>query len=310
MMPRIRWPEGKSFAFSVFDDPDGQTLAVGRAVYDFLGESGFRTTKGVWPIWGNQPRNDDGGSCDDEDYRAWCLELHEAGFEIGFHNATQYTSDRVQTLRGLDRFAALFGHDPITMSNHYNSHEAIYWGDYRVSGIRRVLYSVLTRGQNRNRFFGHVPHHPYYWGDLCRERVTYVRNFVFTRINTIAACPYMPYNDPARPLVNGWYASSEGAKAESFMRMIAEANQDCLEAEGGACIMYTHFGHGYVRNGRLDPRFRALMTRLSRMNGWFVPVGTLLNYLRSQRGLHVLTTRERAELERRWLWDKIRNGTA
>ena len=28
--------------------------------------------------------------------------------------------------------------------------------------------------------------------------------------------------------------------------MLTEAAQDRLEAEGGACIMYTHFGHGFV----------------------------------------------------------------
>jgi hypothetical protein len=310
MLAPIRWPEGKAFAFTIFDDPDGQTLAVGREVYALLDDLGFRTTKGVWPIWGNQRRTDNGLSCDEPDYRDWCLELQARGFEMGYHNATQYTSERAETIRGLDRFRELFGHDPATMSNHYNCKEGIYWAEHRVSGLNRLLYTAFTRGRNRDTSFGHVRGHPYFWGDLCKERVTNVRNFVYARINTLAACPYMPYHDPDRPLVNSWYASSEGANVRSLVSMIAEANQDRLAEEGGACVMYTHFGHGYVKGGKLDPDFRRLMTRLAGMNGWYVPVSTLLDQIRAQRGEHVITAGQRRELERRWLWDKTRHGTS
>ena len=47
------WPGGKSFAFTIFDDPDSQTLEAGREVYALLADLGFRTTKGVWPIRGS-----------------------------------------------------------------------------------------------------------------------------------------------------------------------------------------------------------------------------------------------------------------
>ena len=309
-MPQIPWPNGKTFAFTVFDDPDSLTVPVGREVYACLADLGFRTTKGVWTVWGTEPRSDPGGSCDDADYREWCLELQQKGFEMGFHNATQYTSARERTARGLNRFREIFGHDPVTMSNHYNCAEDVYWGDERVSGWRRALYNVVTRGANRHRFFGHIPGHPYFWGDLCKERVTYVRNFVFARVNTLHACPQMPYHDPTKPFVNNWYASSEGANVRSFTAMITEASQDQLAAEGGACIMYTHFAHGYVSDGRLDRRFVALMERLASLNGWFVPVRELLDHIRVHRGTHMLTDDERAALERRWLWDKIRHGSS
>ena len=29
----LRWPDGKRFAFSIFDDPDSQTLETSKAVY-------------------------------------------------------------------------------------------------------------------------------------------------------------------------------------------------------------------------------------------------------------------------------------
>jgi hypothetical protein len=196
------------------------------------------------------------------------------------------------------------------MANHMENEEAIYHGEYRVSGVVRSIYNAVTRGRNRGCFHGHVPDHPTFWGDLCRQHVTYVRNFVFDDINTLAACPYLPYHDPARPWVNYWFASSEGNQYPSFVRTLSEHNQDRLEAEGGACIMYTHFGHGYLEHGRLRPRFVALMERLAAKNGWFVPLATLLDYLRGLRRDATLTSAQRRELEWRWLRQKLWHGTS
>jgi hypothetical protein len=118
----------------------------------------------------------------------------------------------------------------------------------------------------------------------------------------------MPYYDPKRPYVKNWYASSEGPRLESYLTTLAEENQDRLEAEGGACIMYAHLASGFYEDGKLDSRFRNLMDRLSRKNCWFVPVRTLLDYIRKQRGEHTLSEQERNELERSWLKHKMRVG--
>ena len=72
--------------------------------------------------------------------------------------------------------------------------------------------------------------------------------------------------------------------------------------------MYTHFGAGFVVDGRIDPRFELLMRRLSGKNGWFVPVSTLLDHLVEAKGRHVITAAERRTLERRWLAHKLRVG--
>ena len=58
--------------------------------------------------------------------------------------------------------------------------------------------------------------------------------------------------------------------ARFFSIRLLDANQDRLAEERGMCIMYTHTGKGFVSDGKLDPEFRRLMTRLSKMNGWFV----------------------------------------
>jgi len=120
----------------------------------------------------------------------------------------------------------------------------------------------------------------------------------------------MPYHDPERPLVRAWYASSEGANAALFMATLSEPNQDRLESEGGACIMYTHFGKGFCEDGKVKTEFRRLMQRLSEKNGWFVPVSTLLDYLAARKGVHSLTGRERARMEWSWLWEKLSAGSS
>lgn len=307
---RIAWPEGKAFAFTVFDDTDTGTMANLPPVYDFLRDCGFRTTKSVWPIPGTrEPSLLGGTTCGDKTYLDWVLGLREQGFEIGYHNATYHSSPRDDTARALDSFAELFGHYPRAMANHTRCQEGIYWGSERLNGLHRVIYDVLTLGRQRGYFRGHVRGDRFFWGDLCRERVRYVRNFTFANMNTLKVCPYMPYHDPQREFVNFWYASSEGCTVVPFNRTIAEANQDRLEEEGGACIMYAHFAMGFYADGTLEPRFRRLMERLSRKNGWFVPVSRLLDYLIERKGAHVLTDGERRTLERRWLRHKLAVGS-
>lgn len=303
-----RWPGGKTFAFTVFDDTDGATVERVKPVYDLLERLGMRTTKSVWPIAAPVEPRIGGATAEDPEYRAWTLGLQGAGFEIGSHGASYATSRREDVIRAMDRFRELYGHDPWTFANHSGCAESIYWGSARTSGIARLGYDVVTRFRRRSFFRGHVEGDALFWGDVCRERVRYVRNFTFRGIDTLAACPAMPYHDPRRPYVRAWFASSEGADVGAFDACVAEPEQDRLEASGGACIMYTHFAAGFVSDGRLDRRFETLMTRLARKNGWFVPVVELLDHLAERNGLPALTDAERRRLELRWLLSKARVG--
>jgi hypothetical protein len=305
----LTWPEGKRFAFTIFDDPDSQTWEAGREAYALLRDLGFRTTKGVWPMGPIRTPSDHGLTCAHPGYTEWIHSLIEAGFEAGYHNATSHTCTREETEAGLELFRQQFGSYPRTMAHHYNCDENLYWGEGRVSGWRRVFYNLLTRYQNHNKFFGHEPGHPYFWGDYCHERIVYCRSFAFGDVNTLRAWPWFPYHDPERPMVRFWYPSSEGSNKDRLCSTLSEANQERLEEEGGLCLMYTHFGHGY-HNGSLDRRFVSLMERLARRPGWFAPVGTILDYMRTQRGDILLTARQRANLERRWLRHKVFYGTA
>jgi hypothetical protein len=307
MISKIEWPAGKDFAFTIFDDPDLDTVENVAAIYSFLGDLGLRTTKAVWPIRGNDTPNVGGVTCEDEQYLKWILSLKEQGFEIALHNVTYHTSTREQTARGIDRFYQLFGQYPYSTANHSGCDEGIYWGSARMSGVHRLTYELVNRALNREGVVsgGHIETSPLFWGDLCRAKIKYVRNFVLGDINTLNVCPAMPYHDPARPYVNYWFAASEGPRVESFNAMMSEDNQDKLAREGGACIMYTHLAAGFLEKGKINTRFKVLMERLSRMNGWFVPAHTLLDFILQARGNHIITQVERRNLERRWLWHKV-----
>jgi hypothetical protein len=174
----ISWPDGTRFAFSIFDDTDRATLENVPHIYRLLRNLGFRTTKTVWPISGGAkpPAVVGGSTCDDPAYLAWVKELAAEGFEIALHNVTYHGSKRDEIEQGLDRFAEMFGHYPMSMANHTECEDGMYWGAARISGIRKHIYQLTTLRRNR-RYFGHVPGSPHFWGDLCRDRIMYVRNF-------------------------------------------------------------------------------------------------------------------------------------
>lgn len=306
MLSNVTWPQGKRFAFTIFDDTDWTNLTRGPDIYELLRDLGMRTTKSVWTIEGSEPAVIGGSSCEDPEYLAWVLELQAAGFEIALHNASRSSSSRADVQRGLAAFREMFGHDPKIHVNHHLNKDGLYWGAARLTGPNRLVYSLLNRGRGRGLDGGSDPSSEHFWGDLAQRTVTYVRNFVFADINTLKQCPDMPYHDPARPYVNNWFASSHGTNCRAFCKTIAEANQDRLEEEGGACIMYTHFGMRSFREGEgLNPRFVKLMERLAAKGGWFVPVGELLDYLRALQPQPVITPARRNMLERKWLYEKV-----
>jgi len=306
--PTIAWPEGKKFAFTVIDDTDYATVQKVSGIYARIADLGFRTTKTCW-LFGAPGQANWGQTCEDEPYLNWLLGLQSQGFEIAFHNAKSTSSVRGETAAALERFAELFGHDPVTMVNHRHNRENMYGAECRLTGLNSFFYKVLHRYRNTGSSRGHIQGEEFFWGDLCQAKVKYVRNFVYQHINTLECCPFMPYHDPAKPYVNYWFAASNGWDAETFLDCISEANQDHLEREGGACIIYTHLGIGFSRPDQMR-RFEMLMKRLSRKEGWYVPVRTLLDHLLQRNGSPVIARQQRKKLERKWLVEKIRVGNA
>lgn len=304
---KICWPGGHKFAFTAVDDTDWSTVENTRPVYDLLAGLGMRTTKSVWMFDGRDSAGYQGQTCEDRPYLEWIYGLLGGGFEISMHNAAPVTSGRERTREALGRFQQLFGGGSLLHCNHRLCQENVYWGDCRLTGLRRRAYNWLTRDGRRGRFRGHVPGDPLFWGDLCLERVRYVRNFVFDEINTLKSCPDMPYHDPAKPFVNLWFASSEGGSLKRFLRTYTRENMERLAEQGGLSIAYVHFGSNFVRDGKVDPEFQRRLEFMARLDGWFAPASTVLDFLKAGRDREqcTISADRRARLEARWITRKI-----
>jgi hypothetical protein len=304
----VEWPDGHRFAFSIFDDTDMTTLENGPIVYDLLDRLGMRITKSVWPLAAPSWRPTAGSTCAEEDYLAWVLDLQARGHEIGYHNATDGSSTREQTRAALDRFRELFGHDPKVGADHAGNREALYCAPRRLSGWRSVAYATAQRIRQPDRpeFSGEVPTSPYFWGDLCQERIRYWRGLTFDEADLFRVCPLLPYHDPDRSYVNRWFPSSDAPWCADLVDLLAEHRMTRLEADGGVCIVYAHLGLDVVRDGRVDAELARRLSDLGRRDGWFAPVGEILDHLSERQETSVISNRQRAAYEIRWIVDRIR----
>jgi hypothetical protein len=304
-----RFPNNKNFAFSIFDDTDNSTLESIKPVYHLLQDLGFKTTKSVWPLPGVPDARFGGSTLEDRDYLEFILQLQREGFEIGLHNVRSGSAPREVVQQGLEEFRSRIGDYPRCHANHSNNSENIYWGSSRLSRTgSRLIYNLGTRYRLSGSFQGHIQDSQYFWGDFCRQRIRFVRNFVFDEINLDRINPTLPYHDARKPFVNFWFSACEGGNISKFCTTVHEANQDRLAAESGICIMYTHFASGFCYRGNLDPIFKKLMRRLSMLNGWFVPVSDLLEFLLTGRSEPVIPAHELASMENHWLRYKMRVG--
>lgn len=298
-----RFPDNKQFAFTILDDTDLSTVENVRPVYRLLAELGMRTTKSVWPLASVRDGRQGGCSLQDDDYLKFILDLKDRGFEISLHNVRNHDSEREIVKQGIEEFRKQIGRYPRVHANHSINRDNIYWGAARFNSLR-FLYTAGAVLHGKHIFEGHDPASPFFWGDVCRGTVDYVRNFVFREINLDRINPTMPYHDQARPFVNYWFSSCRGGNMTSFCETLCESNQDRLEAEGGVCIMYAHFACGFVKNGVVQARVEELLRKLASRNGWFVPVSTLLDFLRIERRATTIPAPELASMEHHWAVDK------
>ncbi len=303
--PGDSFPGGARFAFTILDDTDDSTLENARPVYDRLAELGFRTTKTVWPL--DCPEGSRNFFAADTlarpEYLAWVKALVADGFELALHGATMESSRRDRTQRGLDRIAQEFGAVPRLYANHGFNRENLYWGAerFRTPWLRRLIAGF---GRPRERLFeGEEPTSPWFWGDLCRERIEYVRGFTFPELDLLRVDPQSPYRLSDTPYVRSWFSTADAPDARSFKQRVTPQALDRLEADGGICILSTHLGKGYAVDGRLDSAIDAVLTELSKRRGWFVPVTQVLDHLRSRQTdpQSPLSSTGRTRLELRFL---------
>lgn len=308
--PKYEFPGGKRFAFSLFDDTDVATVENVGPVYELLDRLGLRVTKSAWPLACPEGSRLFGSSqtLEDADYRAFVLDLHRSGFEIGWHCATMESSRRERTVHGLERFAELFGEYPRTHVNHAVNRENLYWGADRLDApLLRSLYGRLD-GAEAGHYLGHVEGSDYWWGDLCREHIDYVRNLTFHDLNLAKVNPSMPYRDPRRPHVRFWFSATDAEAGEDFVRMFTPRRLDRLEREGGFCILATHLAKRYTVDGKVRSDVRERFEDLAGREGWFPTVAELLDWLRERRTDDSLPASEWRRMQWRWARDLFWRG--
>lgn len=275
---RFCWPDGKRFAFTIVDDTEYGFVHNLKPIYDFLHDLGFRTTKTVWVY---PPRDHYRGGClQDKEYLSFVKDLQEKGFEIVLHNVGSGRFTREEIIEGIELFRRLLGFYPYMQINHARNPDNLYWGYKRFAAPLSWLVRLLGR-----RYWGDEAGSDCFWGDYAKRCIKYMRNLVFVEVNTIKCDPRMPYRVKSKDAYsNYWFSSSDGHSVREFVHLLCPEAVDRLEQEEGCSIVYTHFGDGFVdSSGRLNSEFEQRMRYLAEKDGWFVPAGTILDHLLSQR---------------------------
>ena len=278
------FPENKQFAFSILDDTDDSTVENVKPIYDLLTNLGMKTTKTVWAsdCPEGSPLYFAGQTLQDAAYLKFVHDIKDEGFELAWHGATMESSKRARTMEALDFFEREFGYYPVLHCNHANNQENIYWGDkrYRTPLLRQLIKLVNRKSAD---FSGEDESSPYFWGDLCEKHFRYVRNFTFSELNMLKVDPEMPYHLSEKPYVNNWFSTTDAPDVNRFVELLTQKNIDRLDSEGGVCIISTHLGKGFTKNGSVDRRIVDSLEYLAKHNGWFVPVSEILDYMQGQQ---------------------------
>jgi hypothetical protein len=306
--PLIAFPDGKKFAFSIFDDTDVATLEYIRPIYELLDRLGFRTTKSVWPLpYQGSSEYEGSATLDDSEYARYVRHLQERGFEIAFHGARMESSERAEIHRAFEVYRQNLGSYPTAYAAHGHNCDNLYWGADRFRfRFWRWLYAAAG-GRHEQRGEGHRKESRYYWGDLAQQHLRYVRSFTYDELNLWKITTAIPYRTAGTPGVNAFFPSTFADNVEEFIELLSPTRQTQLEREGGLAIVGTHFGKGFLRDGRVHPQIVELLTQLSRRQGWFPPVSTLLDYVTGiQGGVPLLEGYRLFRLEGLWFWHSIR----
>lgn len=302
------YPANKHFAFSILDDTDDSTLENIKPIYDKLREYGIRTTKTVWPL--DCPEGSRlffaAETLQDKAYLHFVHDLVDDGFELAFHGATMESSRRERTVRALEFLKKEFGNYPRLFCNHGQNRENLYWGYKRLqTKILRQLFCLIQKSP-LHYYAGEREESEYFWGDLCKQHIKYVRNFAFRQPNMLKVNPTMPYTLPKTKYVNYWFSTADATNVHAFNRLLTYKRIDKLERDGGVCIISTHFGKGFVRDGILNSHTEHIFKYLIKKPGWFAPVSDILDYLLRNRSANSeLGYYRRWRLECQFIIDKI-----
>lgn len=287
---RLLWtPWPYRAGFCITDDTDAADLRSVRIVYDVLRSLNLRTTKTVWPFEPEEPCGIPatpastlrGITLQDPDYLEYCRGLARDGFEIALHGASAGNNRRERIVQAFELLEREFGNSG-TYICHSKNADNIYWEE-KVAPNARLR--IMLRLYSRHRAFGEVEGSPYFWGDICREKVRRIRLFRTLKTDTLAVNPSMPYYEESKPYVRGWFAATK----RSFHDCTSAAALNRLARSNGLTVLYQYM-HRYADPVRDEvlPEFwkdaerlaaderilvdttQRLMDRLAAMHGIFI----------------------------------------
>ena len=299
----MKWPLNKEFAFTIIDDTDNATVEKIKPIYDYLKSKNIKTTKTVWVYPSRNVYK--GGVIQDNDYLEFLLKIESEGFEIQSHNVGSGDFRRDEIIQGFDIFKEKFKRYPSLHINHSSNPDNIYWGYKRYGVFLRSLMKLFAR--KTRRFYGDEIESKYFWGDLSKKHIKYIRNRVFRGINTLNYDPKMPYADRNKKYSNYWFSSSDGHGIEEFNRLTSKENIDRLINENGLSIVYTHFAFGFLeQNGLINRQFKENMDYIISKNGWFVPASEILDYLLKFKKKNTVNFFYTNILDLKWFLGRVR----
>ena len=314
------WPNNKTFAFTIIDDTDNSTLDNAPIIYDYLFSKDIITTKSVWVRKGANDLFYDsvnGSTLEDLNYKKWVESLHKKGFEICLHSTSWSASKRSEVINGINFFENIFGRSKILVQhNDIKENESLYWGSNRLVFPLSYIFDFISlfyrRRINSKIYQGHNPKSIFYWGDICLKKIDYVRNLVFPTINLFNITKDVLHIRKSTKYIKSWFISTQAPNLKSFLKIVNKSNIDRLEDENGVCIIYTHFGNGFVNNGELNEDFKNIINYISSKNGWFVPASEILDYikLKNKGIINKLSYYEELKLGLKWLGWKIFVGSS
>jgi hypothetical protein len=142
-------------------------------------------------------------------------------------------------------------------------------------------------------YSGADPTSPYYWSDICRKVISYVRLYRTRHFNVLRSNPSMPYHLPGKPDVRLWFSASG---SRSRLHGLDGRDLDELADEDGAFLLY-----GYSSNLVQEPDRNALHQEVAsalasigaREDCWRTTVSSLLDRCLATKNL-IVTQRRHA----------------
>lgn len=318
-MDQSFWPNKKKFCFTIIDDTDNSYLNNAPIIYDYLNKKQIYTTKTVWVRNGDDNINYNtvnGTTLEDSDYINWVKILESYGFEISLHNMSWSSSTRTQIMSGFSKFEKLFGKSRVLIQhNDEKECESIYWGSKRLIFPINIIYEIVSffnpRGKRTKIYNGDNENSVYFWGDICRDKVEFIRNLTYPEINLFNITKNVIHKRRSTKYVNNWFISTEAPDLKSFVEILNPRNIDKLELQNGLCIIYTHFGNNFVEDGKLNEDFKKTIDYLATKNGWFVPASEIFDHIIKKTGEPpYLSYVQELKLSAKWLLWKIFKGSS